>query len=272
MLSMVDRPQLFLTNTLKVSILNSYNLLLANGNSSVRHLSRWNSIMDGSAKSVFSCLPNDTHKSFTSPIFACIICQHLGLPHAAVSKFSQLVQCGFCETWVDPAGTHFVDCKSNGVVGRHDAVKHIISALCSSEGISNQEEVRNLDPDSEDVTIPRWNHSAAWIDTAVVSPSCLSHMDHSARTPTYSLDLTANNKRKKYAALVEEAGVSYIPFVMDVYGSLNVEGHKCLQRIASIGARLNGISWKSYYRESRLKLVCSVLSSTAKQILNGLNV
>jgi hypothetical protein len=57
---------------------------------------------------------------------------------------------------------------------------------------------------------------------------------------------------------------------MDVYGNVNSKGFECIKRIAQIGGRRNGSNWKVYLRQIKLRLVCSVLASTAKQILNSL--
>jgi hypothetical protein len=139
--------------------------------------------------------------------------------------------------------------------------------------MSLSEEPIGLDPESRkrpaDIIIPIWNHSAAWIDMAVVNPCCTTHVNGSAKTPKHALDLTAKNKKRKYAEVIQDAGVTFIPFMMDIYGAMNDEGENCLRRISSIAARKNGKNWKSFYRLSRSKLVCSVLSATAEQILNS---
>jgi hypothetical protein len=103
---------------------------------------------------------------------------------------------------------------------------------------------------------------------AVVNPICPSRLIGSAQTSKFAVDFATKNKQRKYAVLVEDAGVMYIPFVFDVYGTLNDLGHQCLQRISSIAARKNGKNWKTFYREARSKLVCAVLSNTARQIVN----
>ena len=118
-----------------------------------------------------------------------------------------------------------------------------------------------------DISIPRWNQSAAWIDIAVVNPICSSRLIGSAQTSKFAVDFATKNKQRN-ADLVKDAGVMYIPFVFDVYGTLNDLGHQCLQRISSIAARKNGKNWKTFYREARSKLVCAVLSNTARQIVN----
>jgi hypothetical protein len=69
---------------------------------------------------------------------------------------------------------------------------------------------------------------------------------------------------------VKDAGVMYIPFVFDVYGTLNGLGHQCLQRISSIAARKNGKNCKNFYGDARSKLHCAVLSSTARQLMTSL--
>ena len=105
---------------------------------------------------------------------------------------------------------------------------------------------------------------------AVVNPGCPSMRERAASTPNYAVNNSAKLKRRKYAALISDMGVNFIPFVMDVFGNMNSEGLDCTKRIAQIGGRRNGIQWKLYFRQTKLKLVCSVLSNTAKQILNCL--
>ena len=160
------------------------------------------------------------------------------------------------------------------MIQRHDSVKLIIASACAGAGIATVVEKRNIDPDSRvrpaDVTILNWDFVEAWVDVAVVNPSCPSMRERSASTPNYAVDLSAKLKRRKYANLISDMGVNFIPFVMDVYGNVNSEGLDCIKRIAQIGGRRNGSNWKSYFRESKLRLVCSVLTSTANQILNGL--
>ena len=137
-------------------------------------------------------------------------------------------------------------------------------------------EQRGIDRESRvrpaDVTIHNWDQVEAWVDVAVVNPCCPSMRERSATTPNYAVDSSAKNKRRKYAALVANLGVTFIPFIMDVYGNVNSEGLDCIKRIAQIGGRRNGSNWKVYLRQTKLRLVCSVLASTANQILHSLGM
>ena len=184
-LSRSSTPQFTLSTKHRGLMATRFQQTLASSSALVMHQARWNSIKDGSAKSVFSCFPNEKHNTFPNSVFACMIRQHLGLPHTAISSRRTLSFCKFCNSVMDPRGTHAIDCKSNGVYGRHEDVKHILANLCLSAGIGCAIEPPRLDSDSAarpaDISIPRWNQSAAWIDIAVVNPICSSRLIGSAQ-------------------------------------------------------------------------------------------
>lgn len=275
-LSTVSSPQKFLTSLIKEEAILDFQALISSAPNKLHLLSRWNSIKNGSSKSAFSIIPDEKYKSFPNPIFACMLRHFLGLPHEAKKSSLSFAKCKFCSKYAAQDGSHALDCKANGVMSRHDDVKTLLSNVCSQAGIANAIEERNLDPESQsrpaDVILCNWNHADAWIDVAVVNPCSASMKENSAGTMNYAIDNAAKGKRRKYADLIKDMGVSFVPFVMDVFGNLNKEGHDCLQRISSIGARRNGKNWKIFYRDARSKLVCSVLSNVAMQILNCLDL
>jgi hypothetical protein len=271
-LSTGPSPQKTLTSIIKEKCIVEFESKLVGNVNSTKSLARWMSIKNGSAKQIFSCIPDEKFKTFSNAVFACIIRHHLGIPHEA--KRSEITKCKFCDKYMDLGGTHAIDCKKNSVVQRHDSVKFIIAAACRGAGIASEVEQSGIDPDSRvrpaDVTIHNWDQVEAWVDVAVVNPCCPSMWEKSASSQNYAVEYSAKLKRRKYATLVADMGVTFIPIIMDVYGNMNAEGVDCLKRIAKIGGRRNGSDWKFYFRETKLKLVCSVLASTANQILNCL--
>jgi hypothetical protein len=275
-LSCDSHPQKTLSKFIKEEGIKEFESILMSGRNPTLSMSRWNSLKFGAVKSVFTCIPNSGPKSFENPVYACMIRQYLGLSHVARKSSIDLSRCKLCKQFMTRDGTHSLDCKSNGVVGRHDAVKTLLGSICSRAGIGNEVEPRGLDAESRvrpaDVFIPLWNHSEAWVDIAVVNPSCGSMREGAALTPDHATDFMAKQKRRKYKSLIEDAGATFIPFMMDIYGALGKDAGACLKRISDIGARRNGLVSKDFYRESKLQLVCSVLKSTAIQILNNLEL
>jgi hypothetical protein len=240
----------------------------------VQAMSRWNSIKKGAFKFVLNSIPDKKHRIFTSVRFASLLRHFLGLGHNVnhLSKFFD--RCNKCEMVVLQDGSHSLDCKKNSVYRRHDDIKTIVAAACSNAGLRTKVELSGANPESQerpaDVAIFGWDHSDAWVDVAVVNPGCASHKDKASRVEDYTLDLSATNKRRKYGKLARDMDVTFIPFIMDVYGNLGKEARACLKRICGIGARRNGLNPKEFYKEILEKLVCSVGLSVSNQLINGM--
>jgi hypothetical protein len=267
-LSKQVNPQQYLSRYLIDLNSLEFELSIMRNQDRIRVLSRWNSIKGGAAKSMFTTIPDEKEKIFSKKVFSCMLRQHLGMSHSA----NVWIKCNACESLMDPKGTHFIDCKNNAVIGRHNDVRDIVSNVCHLASIANRIEEKDLADSNKrpaDIYIPDWNHSDAWVDVAVINPSCASHKVSAAKAPKRILDQTAKKKIKLYQDEVRDTQAIFIPCIFDIYGDVNDVGEEFLQRIAKVAGTKNGKNAKTIYREIRSRLVRSILCNTAKQILNS---
>ena len=92
-----------------------------------------------------------------------------------------------------------------------------------------------------------------------------SDLDNIADNPTYVILDAAEKKRRKYQARLEDLGINFTPFCMDVYGSMHNDAFFLLQRVASSIATNTGFSWQDTrkYLMEKLQIALATAVSTS---------
>ena len=104
----------------------------------------------------------------------------------------EIITCGFCDKVMDSKSSHDLDCKKNGVIRRHDAIRDCLGSICKAACIGVQTEQSGLSEKTRerpaDIFIPNWKEGKdAWVDVAVINSSCASNVKYSARIIDYAI-------------------------------------------------------------------------------------
>ena len=121
-----------------------------------------------------------------------------------------------------------------------------------------------------DIFISNWKDGKdAWLDVAVINPSCASNVKNSSRTVDYALSKAQKIKEDNYKVLVAESDAIFIPFILDINKRLNTAAEEFLARLASLGSSRHGLSSGNLLSNSRLLISFKVLSIVAQQVNNA---
>jgi hypothetical protein len=220
----------------------------------------------------FSCIPHNKSRRFNNAKYSALLRHFLGLSHFSLADKDNIA-CPHCGYLMDNNSSHYLDCKSNRVVGRHDKVVEVLATILRNAGYGCSVEPRNMDDDSEkrpaDVKILGFcSKGDKWIDVAVVNPLCITSCDKAAKSPKAILLAAAQRKILKYEDLIQANNVTFLPLIFDVYGDMSEEGLKFLEQIAWNACTKNGLDMKQFLRCVRLNLVLAIGDSVANQIVN----
>jgi hypothetical protein len=255
----------------------AFELELSNCTDSVRRLAHWNSVKSNCSAKVFVAIPWNRSRIIQRDIFAAMIRSHLAASSLPLSA-SNSIKCIHCGTSMDRNSSHDLDCKSNGVVKRHNSVRDCLASLCVSAGFGIKVEKSGLSMRTRerpaDIFVTNWKDGKdLWIDVAVVNPLCPSNIRRSSLEKNSALNLAEKRKLDNYTALVQENGNAlFVPFICDVFGGLNKSAEDLLVRLASITATREAENQKKVLSENRLKLSFKILSQVANQLVSGINV
>ena len=161
----------------------------------------------------------------------------LGLP---VSQPSDMPQpCPGCNLPRDCFGHHSMSCKQLGQFkSRHNNIRDIVYKAASRAFLNPRREVPDVIPNSPllpaDILIPNWSQGRACaIDVSVSNPLSTINTATTANNPGSTLERRIASKRAKYETLLDEAGITFIPFVMETTGGLHELAIKTIKKIAS---------------------------------------
>ena len=160
------------------------------------------------------------------------------------------------------------------MVRRHNDVRDCLGRICQLAFIGVEIEKNGLSEKSRerpaDIFIPNWKDGKdAWVDVAIINPSCNTYLKNSSQTLDYAINNSAKKKVENYQELVASSDTYFIPFIMDVNGRVNRDGELFLARLATFAASHNNVSQKSILANNRLQLSFKVLNSVAAQILRA---
>ena len=214
-------------------------------------------------------IPNESFGTVLKPLhFITRMKLHMGFPIFSGSD----VGCG-CALGPTPPNMeyHALSCKRDGSrYLRHNAIRDVFFDACSAGKLSVLREPPNLIPDSDerpgDVYFPLWKDGKPMAVDFTVSNCCRpSDLDNIADNPTYVILDAAEKKRRKYQARLEDLGINFTPFCMDVYGSMHNDAFFLLQRVASSIATNTGFSWQDTrkYLMEKLQIALATAVSTS---------
>jgi hypothetical protein len=134
--------------------------------------------------------------------------------------------CGTCDMTID----HVLSCKKlRGRIIRHDVIVALLCTLYKAAGMVARTEVRVVNGTQKRMDVVVYTaRRILWIDVSIVNPLCPSYVGD--KDP---LEARAKTKKAKWVGHAEEAGVVFMPFILNVFGGLGPSAHNVLHMIAS---------------------------------------
>ena len=272
-LASLKHPQIILSLPIRNILIQEYENSIAVSSHKVKYQAHWNSVIKNPAAKVFTAAPLTKSKQVGRIVYATMIRNFLGMSSLGLESDGK-INCGFCDKVIESNSSHDLDCKKNGVIRRHDAIRDCLGSLCKAACIGVKIEQSGLSQKTRerpaDIFIPNWKDGKdAWVDVAVINSSCASNLKYSSRTIDYALSKAQKIKEENYKILVSENEAIFIPFILDVNGRLNQLGEEFLARLASLGSSRHGPSANNLLSNSRLILSFKVLTIVAQQVNNA---
>lgn len=171
--------------------------------------------------------------------------------------------CPLCDCVADTRGFHARMCAAGGDrTLRHNAVRNFVFQFARAAGLHPELERVGLLPDEPgrgqaqrrpaDVFLPAWSSgSPAALDFAVVSPQRQESIDRAAQTPlTAASDYTETKRVHLHtAAACREAGIDFVPMVVESSGAWASEASAVLWQLAAASAARSGKHTADLYQE-----------------------
>jgi len=187
------------------------------------------------------------------------------------------VKCEACnKNEMDSHGDHALNCTSDfGLAYRHRGVQKLLFNLVKENNIQVQQEVAAPESNSGlrpgDIYLPIGFDGGApmYIDLTIVNPTSSSYVDHSKDQPNHFLNSCVEAKKNKYKQLFSTKGYTescFMPFAMDVYGTIHPEAETILLNVAKIGAHFHNATIHKRLNYCRLKIQFCLAKCIAAQI------
>ena len=94
-----------------------------------------------------------------------------------------------------------------------------------------------------DVYVPGWlGGGPAWVDVAITSPTSATRVVRAATTPGHASSERAEQKRRAYQEAANQAGATFIPFVLEEFGGMGKEAVAFIKVIARGYAHSRGLT------------------------------
>lgn len=172
---------------------------------------------------------------FSNVQFSVLVRLFLGIPYGPTSS-----PCPSCNSIADPLGLHAVTCRGNGdIISRHNAFRDTVWNHCALSGLSSVREKKGILGDiggkrrPADVLVHNWSDGKDWcLDMAVTSPTQDKFLLRSSLVAGTAADSYFEAKLKKYDKLVSEAGLIFLPFVVETFGRFHPKAFAFLQTLA----------------------------------------
>ena len=126
---------------------------------------------------------------------------------------------------------HCLSCSHmKGVIIRHDVLVESITQMFLDAGKVARSEVRVIAGTQMRMDVVVYSGaSVLWIDVSVVNPLAPSYIAH----PKTALKRREQAKKSKWEAHATARGITFMPFVVNVYGGLGEDAINVLQRLSS---------------------------------------
>ena len=166
-------------------------------------------------------IPSTSDLLIPSYLFPIVICNYLGVAFPYV-----LPQYCVCENAIDRHGEHLSLCPHRAAQRSHDNVVACIKDLAhqSGHGCSGASSLLHFNPDSNVVADLRINSSIpSKPDTVIdvhIRNSCAPSSFDAHNNPLPIAMYAEHSKEAKHAAYLRAAHCSFVPFVMDRFGTL----------------------------------------------------
>jgi hypothetical protein len=200
----------------------------------------------------------------------------------------ELLNCGSCHASVNDDELHYLSCnheKSGTILDRHNLVAGVIikwvrqlggSAISLDQSPNVMANDTRKRPDIKVVL----GLSSFLIDVVVKNPAALSNIQLS-QSPASLCAVAEKSKRNMYELDAKEAGSTFIPFALEVFGACGKSAAGFISRLATFGHDETGSGWSApdIYNNLTYDIAAAVQTGNSRIIhkgyynsVNGLNL
>jgi hypothetical protein len=165
----------------------------------------------------------------------------LGLPLCSVGLL-----CRSCQKPFDPCGAHAVTCNSDsGIISRHNALRDVVWKFAQKSGLTAIREKAGILGDAPgdkrrpaDVLLRNFSLAKDYcLDLAVTSPYQQKFINQAATSPGHAAREYFKLKEANYKQKVSDAGLVYVPMVVESFGRWHTDSFFVLEKIADMRSK-----------------------------------
>ena len=206
------------------------------------------------------------------PLYRILLCWWLGLPLTATSaNHGTHACCPFCEQAMDSYGDHLLCCNKAEFYSRHQAVVKCLTTFLAAAGlrVANEVQVEGRERPA-DIFVDRWSTAdPAAIDVTVTHPLAPS-MGLNIRSAKAVAAAKEKQKVAKYAHLIRDKRLNFIPAAFTTFGALGPEATQLIEDAAGFYSAKNAVDRGVCRTQLVQRVQVALLHEVGKRLLAGI--
>ena len=205
------------------------------------------------------------------PIYRILLCWWLGLPLVASTDNDDTLDCPFCGDAMDCYGDHILCCNKAEFYSRHQAVVKCATAFLAAAGlrVANEVQIEGRERPA-DIFVDWWTTAdPVAIDVTVTHPLAPS-LGLNVRAAKAAAAAREKQKLAKYAHLIQDKHLNFIPAAFTTFGALGPEATRFVDDAADFYSAKRTVDRGVCRMQLVQRVQVALLHEVGKRLLGGI--